>query len=517
MARKKLDDDELLDDDTEQLDGDDAEIAEPEDSADSADSADSEDSEDKPAKPKPGVTALTLILCVLNVLAALGFLYLLSMDFAKRQAWSLAVFQHDLALIGLPLDEEAKGLSASQVTFPRPKLSKTELENAMTQRGVKGSDPVLPATLTITAIKPEDLTPEILKDWFTGIGDPVKTLDEEIARLKNELPKKIADAAQEVAVSVKTEADQRKLLEQMLLRMAYTVHQVQDVAKKVKDLPAAQLNDKLADAAQRRLLIDILVPLDASRPAESSDRMLEQVAQLDKLPLERLQNLLLRRMDELLADKFDSTLHFGKDWADQPRDTVDRRHAIAYFLFTLTQVKKPLDSPPAPLYSLERAQAIIGLHQAALAAQNLARALTGVQERLLQSIIVDREGAVFRSKDGAPDRTSGFVDYYRDELQRLRTLVGLLKSRQNRLDDLQLRIKGHKENVDERAKQVKIVTKKIIEARTETARQLAELARMEEKFFQAKRQLADAQDVNLRLERQIGIYEGVKRKGGATP
>lgn len=501
MARKKLDDDdELLDDD--------------------ADMPVPEDSEDRPARPKPGVTVLTLILCVLNVLAALGFLYLLSMDLSKRQAWSFAVFQHDLALMGLPLDEESKGVSASQVTFPKPRLSKTELENAMTQRGVKGSEPVLPATITIAAIKPEELTDEIINDWFKGIeGGPVRTLDAEIARLKNELPKKIADAAQEVAASVKTEADQRKLLEQYLLKMAYTVHQIQDVSKKVKELPAAQLNSKLADAAERRLLIDILVPLDAVRPAELSDRMLEQVAQLDKLPLDRLQNLLMRRMDALLADKFDPALHFGKNWENEARDTVDRRHAIAYFLFTISQVKKPNDSPPQPLYSPERAQAVIGLHQAALSAQALAGALTGVHERVLDAIKSDREGAVFQGKDGT-DRTSGFVDRYQDEVQRLRTMVGLIGLRQNRLEDIKARIKGHEENVADRSKQVKDVTAKIIAARTETAKQIRELAAMEERFFKAKRQLADAQDVNLRLERQIGIYEGLKlkaSKGGAKP
>ncbi|MBM4071847.1 MAG: hypothetical protein FJ271_23420 [Planctomycetes bacterium] len=498
MARKKIhDDDELPEEE--------AELPIP------------EDSEDRPARPKPGVTPLTLILCVLNVLAAGGFLFLLAMDLSKRQAWSHAVFMHDLALQGVPLDEEAKGPSASQITFPRQTVGAEELKNAMSQRAVKGSEGVLPATFTVTAIKPEDLTPETLNDWFKGIeGGPVKTLDEEIGRVKKELPEKIAAAAQEVAASVKTEADQRALLQQYLLNMAYTIYQVQDVAKKVKDLPAAQLNDKLVDAAQRRLLIDILVPLDASRPAEVSDRTLQQVSQLDKLPLDRLQNLLLRRIDELLADKFEPTLHFGKDWADQTRDTVDRRHAIAYFLFTLSQVKKPNSNPPQTLYPVERVQAVVGLHQSALSAQALARALVGVQDRLLGALSADRDGGVFQGKDG-PDRTAGFVDRYRDEVQRLRTLVSLLKLRQNRLDDLQLRIKGHTENRDDRAKQVKDVTKKIIEARTETARQMAELAKMTDRFFTAKRQLADAQEVNLRLERQIGIYEGLKRKGGATP
>lgn len=473
-----------------------------------------EESKPKRSKPRAQVSALTLILCLLNALAAAGFLFLLSMDYAKRQAWSHAIFQHDLALMGLPIKEEEKGPSASQLTFPKPKLSADELKAAMTQRGVKGTESVLPAILDLPPIPPEHLTPAILKEWFQGAGEPVvKFLDEEIDRLKQDLPNKIAAEGQEVAAAVKTEADQRQKLEKILLRLAYSVHQVQAVAKKVKELPAAQLNDKLADAAERRLLVDILVPLDAQRPAESKDRMLEQVANIDTLDLKTLRNLLMRRIDALLADKFEPTLHFGSAWADQPRDTVDRRHAIAYFLFVLSQVKK---ANGESLYPAERVPVIVGLHQTALAAQEMSRALVGVHERILDAIKVDREGAVFPGK-GGPDRTPGFVDYYGDELQRIRSLLSLLKTRQNRLADAKERIKGHEAAVADRAEQVKVVTKKIVAARAETAKQMQQLADLEKRFFQAKLQLRNAQAENLRLERQIGILEGVKQKERATP
>src|SRR5258708_7890802 len=52
--------------------------------------------EEEAPRPRTGVTGLTLLLCFLNIVAALGFVFLLSMDFGKRQAWSLAIFKHDL-------------------------------------------------------------------------------------------------------------------------------------------------------------------------------------------------------------------------------------------------------------------------------------------------------------------------------------------------------------------------------------------------------------------------------------
>lgn len=473
-----------------------------------------EDVEEEPLKPRARVTLLTLSLCFLNVLAALGFAFLLMMDYSKRQAWSYAVFQHDLALRGLPLEEEANGPSASQVTFPRQKLDAEELKNVMTQRGVKGSGDVLSAVLVLShPILPEHMTPEVQSDWFKGLGEPVKTLEDEIRRVKKELPDSIARAAQEVADGAKTEAEKRQKLEKILLSLAYTVHQVEAVNKKVKDLSAAQVDDKLREAAQRRILVDILAPLDFTRPGEVDDRFLEQVSLFDTKRLEQLQNLLLRRMASLLEPDFDPTLHFGKAWAEQPRDSIDKRQAIAFFLFTLSQVKKP---DGTPLYPPDRVPAIVGLHQYAVAAQALSHALVSIQERLLDAIKADRDGAVFQGGKDQPDRTSGFVDHYQAEIQRLRTLMAVIKSKEARLEDMQLRFKGHKKNVEDRELQVKELTDKILEARAQSAKQQKDLDRLQEVFFQAKVRLRDAQQQNLRLEQELGLLEGLKgaQRGG---
>src|SRR5437016_12166648 len=85
---------------------------------------------DKPAEAEPEPsgrnTGLTIALCVLNVLAALGFTYLLVLDYQKRQEWSHAVFMNELFIEGLPLKQEQDGLSASRVTLPRQKFDSNQ-------------------------------------------------------------------------------------------------------------------------------------------------------------------------------------------------------------------------------------------------------------------------------------------------------------------------------------------------------------------------------------------------------
>ncbi len=52
------------------------------------------------------MSLLGKILALVNILAAVGFIYLAASDYGKRQQWSYAVYRHDLAINGLPLDEK---------------------------------------------------------------------------------------------------------------------------------------------------------------------------------------------------------------------------------------------------------------------------------------------------------------------------------------------------------------------------------------------------------------------------
>src|SRR6516164_7795633 len=168
-----------------------------------------EDSTDMDFGPRPRTPMLAMVLIVLNIVAALAFTFLLVMDYSKRQAWSYAVFKHDLGLMGLPLKEEESVPSASRVTIPRQELDSEQLKRAFSERPqTKGGEPFQPVMLTLSnPILPQHLTPEILNDWFrkndwyNDVGEPVPTLEAEVGRLKKFLlgdessPGEIAQAA----------------------------------------------------------------------------------------------------------------------------------------------------------------------------------------------------------------------------------------------------------------------------------------------------------------------------------
>src|SRR4051812_915078 len=52
----------------------------------------------------PSMSLLGKVLALLNVVAAVGFFYLATADRAKRQSWAYAVYRHQLAIDGLPLE-----------------------------------------------------------------------------------------------------------------------------------------------------------------------------------------------------------------------------------------------------------------------------------------------------------------------------------------------------------------------------------------------------------------------------
>src|SRR5437588_7072807 len=46
------------------------------------------------------------VLAILNAVAAIAFIVLAGMAYGKRQAWTHAVYRHDLVIEGIPLDDE---------------------------------------------------------------------------------------------------------------------------------------------------------------------------------------------------------------------------------------------------------------------------------------------------------------------------------------------------------------------------------------------------------------------------
>jgi hypothetical protein len=103
------------------------------------------------------MSLLGKILAVVNVLAAIGFIYLAASDYGKRQHWSYAVFRHDLAINGLPLDDNEKDVDGRA--------------------------------------RVKDLSQSTLAETFQGLGSPVSTQLAELQRVQNDVNAKISGDA----------------------------------------------------------------------------------------------------------------------------------------------------------------------------------------------------------------------------------------------------------------------------------------------------------------------------------
>src|SRR5438309_87790 len=165
-----------------------------------------DDDFDADETPPARTSWLTIILCFLNVAAAAGFVFLLMMDYRRRADWSHAIFMHDLKAVGLPLrEEQIEGTSASRLALPRQRLESNQIKEAYTGRGGKSvSEPFQSVQESFQyRITADHLTPEVLQEHFRGAGEPVKTLEDEVDRVKGKLLGDIAEAAKNLAERAK--------------------------------------------------------------------------------------------------------------------------------------------------------------------------------------------------------------------------------------------------------------------------------------------------------------------------
>lgn len=508
-----------------------------------ADNADAAAALAEEPKPKGRNTKLTIALCVLNVLAAVGFTYLLILDYQKRQEWSFAVYMNELAVAGLPLKQEDDGISASRVTMPRQALGSKQISDVFNSRGGRGSgefwavDEPFPTT-----IKAKDLTPAILKDYFGSLGAPVATLEAEIARLKNKVPADIAQVAAEGAEAFKGKDDaaKRQYVSKLLLPLAYNTYQVEKLNKTLEAAKGAALDTLLGDVVQRRMLLDILAPCEIFRPGayktdKSFNYLIEKSGDLDSLKLDDLKSILDKRFAEAVAERYDGTVHLSADWDAQKRDSIEKRDNIGFLLVTIANLQKPDFAKPGdfvPLYpdgpgpagtpNLLRAQTVLGLYEFATAAQNLPITWRIMEQQLLKAIQIDRQGfeVVFKNTSGKLNELKGkltrneaFVDYHAAMIRRIQGVMLDIRKAAVRLKELQDQNKSVQKIYQDRTKHLKAMTQKLIAARAETAKQVAELHDLQAQLYQAQVELRDA---NQRNDRLLKAIEGREHSAGAS-
>jgi hypothetical protein len=479
------------------------------------------DDDDTLAKPRrhAKLSILTIVLIFFNWIAAGAFVYLLFMDYRVRQEWSYAVFRNQLAVWGLPLEDDEQNTARNEGRH-RLRLDPDQTKEAFNTpgRGGKGGGTFAPVDEPIRfQILPSHMTDEVKKDHFQG-QRAVGTLNEEMKHLKADVPGDIKKAAEDVAATRKTDEDKRQAISQTLLPLSWDSYAVDKLNERVTKAVGPELDSLLLDALQRRMYADILAPANIFRPGDVEKYTVEKLADLDTYKLEQLQALLEKRFEGAVAKEYDPEVHYGKVWTDNKEkdgelnDSVEKRQRVGFLLFALSQVRIPLTAVLLYPKGLERAQLVSGVYDLATAAQNYVRTLLVLQERVMTALTNDREGYIALKKEKLI-RSAGFADRYDTEIERLKTKVAQIQFEDKRLEDLKGQRTRFEKVLEERKAHLKVITDKLVDTRKETAETLKDVRRLQRELFEAQRTLADAADRNFKLEAEIRAWEARVKAG----
>jgi len=480
---------------------------------------DSVDMRPKPPKPKLTKTAIALIL--LNWLAAPAFLVMAWMDYSVRMEYSYRTMLNYVQMIGLPLREEEDFASVSNETRPRIRLTGDQIaadyaKRPGVNRSVKGFAPVdepIPFRL-----RPSDMDKTLTDDIFRGLPDPVPTLEDEIERLKTDLPKRIVDAADEV---LKKQGDEKTKRETVQKTLYPIISDARWKAQSTKETPTplftweidklndrmqkatgAELDDLVKDSVQRRIYWDILAPLNLFRPGDVSKSQIEKMGDLT-VTIDEIKGYLIDRLNASIADTYDTKVYIGPAFAKGvKRDSVEKRHKIAFILFTLSQVEKPTLNEKLIKKGVERAQTISGLYEFTNATLEFVKTVPILEERLIQAVKDDRGGPTFKAT-----RNEGFIDQYEFEIDRLVGLVASLETAQKRLADLTVRKNEITKTHGQRAEHFKDMLAKLLKERDKTAKYMKDLRELQYQLHEALVELSDAAETNLRILGEITAIE----------
>jgi hypothetical protein len=518
--------------DDKDRDRDDVEEAEEAADAEEADKADSEVGDAEPPdaeeaqeevkpQPKPKITGLTLTLCILNVAAALGFVVLLILDYGKRQAHTYAAWQNEAVIIGFGVSEDRNGVTAGVETMLRQKLSPEALKAAYTSRGGSSvSEPFAPVEDGLRyQLYMGESSPDQLKELMKDLGNPVGNIEEEMARIKGGLFTQIESVASQLADSMaKADETAKKAKVAMLLYpLCFNPMQVEKLERKIKDTKPNAVPALLEDAIQRRILADILLPVEMFRPGNPDNKdtaILEKATDKDEVPLDKLRDLMKRRLDEAKDAKYDGSVHYGPDWNQVPRWTIEKRQNAAFLLVSLAYARNHLpgkkdDDQLLDPKGLERAQRISGLFDFTQACVNYNTAVGKLEQRVIDAIALDRDGFYVQAGADAK-RSDGFADRHAAAIQQIRLVQLQIRQAQERVKDLQEQIDRAKKLVEDRTAQKTETEDRINQERKITAKRAEELRVLQQQLYRALAELADAADINARLEADIRRLSGVK-------
>jgi hypothetical protein len=359
---------------------------------------------------------------------------------------------------------------------------------------------------------------------MNDLGEPVGSIEEEMDRLKKKILPDIdnvgADLLKKTEEAKDSDATKRAKALKLLYPLCKNPMQVEALDKKVNGGPntppmsAKDLDTLLQEAVQRRILTDILWPIEMFRPSEPERLTLERAADLD-MKTDKLRELLTRRLEAAGKDKFDGSVHYGKDWDGVPTGTIEKRQNAAFLLVSIACARKHLDNKGGfeadLLYpkGLERAQRISGLFDFTQACINYNDAVQQLEARVVEAIALDREG--FRIQKGADvKRSEGFADKHAELIFRIRQRQLEIRQAQERITDLQQQYDRMAALVKDRSKHTGEIVERIKEERIITTKVNEDLQRRQRELFRALEVLADVAERNEKLEREIRVKSGLE-------
>ncbi len=451
--------------------------------------------------PKPKTHWFTWTLIGLNIVAALVAPYMLLLDYHKRQQYTYAVFMHDLAMLGLPNVDEKDAITAARVTLPGYQILPEDM--ARTFRGRNGVAAVSDKFegfdgRIIRRVPPDMLDEDTLKEHFGNsfikTPSPIVTVEDEVKRVQDAIVPDIKKAAEESFKSLPSDAVKRAGIEKMLHPLAMDAYQSEKLAQAIKDATGADLEKLYIEAATRRMAFDFLLPLELYRPGESKTAFVEWFGDLEKLPLDTVLKRVEDRIKSTIDETYQPAIHLGDEFANLKRDTIEKRLTISFTLLSLAHVKKPNGELLYP-FLLERIPLVMGQYDFALACEFFPRGLLEVNQKVLERIGIDREGWEVPDKGGgALVRGKAFIDYYEDELQRIRFIQNDIFKAKIRLADLQEVQKRDTALLEQRKEQRDDVLKRIAVARAKTAKEMTELRVYQDELFRYETGLANSEE-----------------------
>jgi hypothetical protein len=324
--------------------------------------------------PRGRTSFLTIFLIVLNIGGIAAFASMLWLDMQRQDKWTRSLFLRHLALVGLPTDKHTQlgtnDTNPEHAAEMEHYLDPPAIKEAYAKRNLSPKGKFLEVKEVLRHQVRYPIEESLLKKYFElanqqgKVGDPVGSLDEELDRVKNKLPAEIDQVAADVAAKVKDKGDdiKKQLVRDILYPVANEGWQIGKLELALRETSGEKLDKLLVEAAKRKMLYDILKPMEIFRPVEVlkpgenepdayedtkvpltqrtvKRPLVDRVWDLKDVPTEKLMELLNERLTQVIADTdpTDST---------RKRTDAEKRRAITFLLLAISQVEVP--GNPAP-------------------------------------------------------------------------------------------------------------------------------------------------------------------------